>query len=337
MRKAGQRGYLLTSDLSYLKPFDAAVTSLHKHLADLKASAADYPAHLQLVEQLEALTQQKLRELTKPLPCARPVTAWARWRWCKAVRASRSWTSCARWRRACARSRTCSWRPAASSGWPRPPTPTLFRRRFAGPAGADLHFGQRDGAGIPGQAQQSWVSTGLTGLGQRIHGGHRLEEIGQIALEYLAGYLRAQVGAGYVVTGRRGFALFGGYALPRERLAETLLVGEGLVGQAARSRELMHVRDVPAGLPAGVVQHGAGQRRRAAGRARREKHGQVYAVIELGFQPPGDRDRAHADGARLGMLAVAIRSGIDRNRLQNLLERPSASPKSCRPSKKNCA
>ena len=94
---------------------------------------------------------------------------------------------------------------------------------------------------------QSWISTGLTGLGQRIHGGHRLEEIGQIALEYLAGYLRAQVGAGYVVQDGAGFALFGGYALPRERLAETLLVGEGLVGQAARSRELMHVRDVPAG------------------------------------------------------------------------------------------
>lgn len=49
------------------------------------------------------------------------------------------------------------------------------------------------------KSMQSWISTGLTGLGQRIHGGHRLEEIGQIALEYLAGYLRAQVGAGYVV------------------------------------------------------------------------------------------------------------------------------------------
>lgn len=48
--ETGQRGYLLTSDLSYLKPFDAAVTSLHKHLTDLKASAADYPVHLQLVE-----------------------------------------------------------------------------------------------------------------------------------------------------------------------------------------------------------------------------------------------------------------------------------------------
>ena len=169
------------------------------------------------------------------------------------------------------------------------------------------------------KSMQSWISTGLTGLGQRIHGGHRLEEIGQIALEYLAGYLRAQVGAGYVVQDGAGFALFGGYALPRERLAETLLVGEGLVGQAARSRELMHVRDVPAGyLP---VSSATGQASAAELLvAPAVEHGQVYAVIELGFnRPVTETERALMERAS-ELLAVAIRSGIDRNRLQNLLE-----------------
>lgn len=169
------------------------------------------------------------------------------------------------------------------------------------------------------KSMQSWISTGLTGLGQRIHGGHRLEEIGQIALEYLAGYLRAQVGAGYVVQDGAGFALFGGYALPRERLAETLLVGEGLVGQAARSRELMHVRDVPAGyLP---VSSATGQASAAELLvAPAVEHGQVYAVIELGFnRPVTETERTLMERAS-ELLAVAIRSGIDRNRLQNLLE-----------------
>ncbi len=113
--------------------------------------------------------------------------------------------------------------------------------------------------------------------------------------------------------------MFGGYALPRERLAETLLVGEGLVGQAARSRELMHVRDVPAGyLP---VSSATGQASAAELLvAPAVEHGQVYAVIELGFnRPVTDTERSLMERAS-EMLAVAIRSGIDRNRLQNLLE-----------------
>jgi GAF domain-containing protein len=88
---------------------------------------------------------------------------------------------------------------------------------------------------------------GLNGLSQRIQGDHRLEDLGQLTLEYLAQYLRAAVGAGYVADCNGALTLFGGYALPRERLEQRLLPGEGLVGQVARSRQMLHVRDVPAG------------------------------------------------------------------------------------------
>ena len=81
------------------------------------------------------------------------------------------------------------------------------------------------------KASQSWVSAGISGLGQRIQGDHRLEDIGQLALEYLATYLKAHVGAGYVADCNGGFSLFGGYALPRERLAEKLLRDEGWWGR----------------------------------------------------------------------------------------------------------
>ena len=50
------------------------------------------------------------------------------------------------------------------------------------------------------------------------------------------------------------------------------------------------------------------------------EHGQVYAVIELGFnRPVTETERTLMERAS-ELLAVAIRSGIDRNRLQNLLE-----------------
>ena len=318
--ETGQRGYLLTSDLSYLKPFDAAVTSLHKHLTDLKASAADYPAHLQLVEQLEALTQQKLRELTETIALRKAgdgVGAMA------LVQSGAGQQIMDQLREVAESLRTQQnlqletrreqWVAAATNS-----------NLYSGAGSLVLLVLICISAGVTAReyrakSMQSWISTGLTGLGQRIHGGHRLEEIGQIALEYLAGYLRAQVGAGYVVQDGAGFALFGGYALPRERLAETLLVGEGLVGQAARSRELMHVRDVPAGyLP---VSSATGQASAAELLvAPAVEHGQVYAVIELGFnRPVTETERALMERAS-ELLAVAIRSGIDRNRLQNLLE-----------------
>ena len=318
--ETGQRGYLLTSDLAYLKPFDAAVTSLHKHLTDLKASAADYPAHLQLVEQLEALTQQKLRELTETIALRKAgdgVGAMT------LVQSGAGQQIMDQLREVVENLRTQQnlqletrreqWVTAATNS-----------NLYSGAGSLVLLVLICISASVTAReyrakSMQSWISAGLTGLGQRLQGGHRLEDIGQIALEYLAGYLRAQVGAGYVVQDGAGFALFGGYALPRERLTETLLAGEGLVGQAARSRQLMHVRDVPAGyLP---VSSATGQASAAELLvAPAVEHGQVYAVIELGFnRAVTETERTLMERAS-ELLAVAIRSGIDRNRLQNLLE-----------------
>ena len=318
--ETGQRGYLLTGDLSYLKPFDAAVTSLHKHLTDLKNSAADYAVHKQLVDQLEELTQQKLRELSETIALRKSgdgvgaMTLVQSGAGQELMERIREVTETLRTQQNLQlETRRQLWVNAASNS-----------NMYSGAGSLVLLILICISASITAREYraksiQSWISAGLTGLSQRIQGGHRLEDIGQLALEYLAGYLRAQVGAGYVAQDTAGFTLFGGYALPRERLAATLLSDEGLVGQAARSRQLMHVRDVPAGyLP---VSSATGQASAAELLvAPAVEHGQVYAVIELGFnRPVTDAERTLMERAS-EMLAVAIRSGIDRNRLQNLLE-----------------
>ena len=318
--ETGQRGYLLTGDLTYLKPFDAAVTALHKHLTDLKTSAADYAAHRQLTEQLEELTQQKLRELSETIALRKSgdgvgamtlVQSGAGQQLMERIREVSE--SLRTQQNLQLETRRQHWVSPASNS-----------NIYSGAGSLVLLILICISASVTAREYraksiQSWISAGLSGLSQRIQGGHRLEEIGQLALEYLATYLRAQVGAGYVVQDTPGFALFGGYALPRERLAATLLSDEGLVGQAARSRQLMHVRDVPAGyLP---VSSATGQASAAELLvAPAVEHGQVYAVIELGFnRPVTDAERVLMERAS-EMLAVAIRSGIDRNRLQNLLE-----------------
>ena len=94
------------------------------------------------------------------------------------------------------------------------------------------------------KARQAWVTTGLSGLSLSLRGDLRLDEIGKRALDFLAQYLDANVGAGYVVNGSGDeLELFGGYALPPERLAQKIPAPQGLAGQVAASRKLMHVRN----------------------------------------------------------------------------------------------
>ena len=93
------------------------------------------------------------------------------------------------------------------------------------------------------------------------------------------------MGAGYVADCNGALTLFGGYALPRERLEQRLLPGEGLVGQVGRSRQMLHVRDVPAGHL--MVSSSTGQSAPTELLlAPAMENGEVFAVIDLGFHRP---------------------------------------------------
>ena len=318
--ETSQRGYLLTGDMAYLQPYQQAVTALSKHLAELEFSSKDYPTHQQLVTQLEELTQLKLRELNETLALRKNGDA---------VGAMGLVHSGA------GKSIMDRMRDVAESLRVQQNQQLAERRQEWVNAASNSNLYSAGGSMVllaliclsaaitareyRAKSQQSWVSAGLTGLGQRIQGDHRLEDVGQLALEYLATYLRAQVGAGYVADRNGGFTLFGGYALPRERLAQKLLSDEGLVGQAARERQLLDVRDVPPGyLPVSSSTGQASPTQLLIAPA--VENGEVFAVIELGFyRPVSDAERSLLERAS-EMLAVAIRSGIDRNRLQELLE-----------------
>ena len=318
--ETGQRGYLLMGDTAYLQPYQLAISAMERQMAGLKASTADDPIQRRLVVQLDELSRQKLRELDETIELRKSgngVEAMALMRTDAGknimdrirdvasdlftLQSQQLETRRQNWVDAATLSTYYSWGGSA----------VLLALIFLSAAMTAREYRAK--------ALQSWVSAGISGLGQRIQGDHRLEDIGQLALEYLATYLKAHVGAGYVADCNGGFSLFGGYALPRERLAEKLLRDEGLVGQAARSRQLLHVRDVPAAyLP---VSSSMGQAKPAELLvAPAVENGEVFAVIELGFyRPVSDAERSLLERAS-EMLAVAIRSGIDRNRMQDLLE-----------------
>ncbi|MFY2606732.1 response regulator [Achromobacter ruhlandii] len=315
----GQRGYLLTGDPTYLQPYLRSVPLIEQRLAVIQEAAAADPAQRRIVNDIAGITQQKLAELRETVDMRkagdaagalavvrtdagkdamdrlRDLVADLYTRQLSLVEEQRE-----TWASASATSTYYSWGGSL----------LLLALILASAAVTIREYRAK--------ARQAWVTAGLSGLGMRLRGDHRLDEIGKRALEYLAEYLHASVGAGYVAKGGDDLELFGGYALPAERLTQKIASAQGLVGQAASSRKLLHLRDVPPGHfevssatgrsnPAELVLAPAMQNDR------------VYAVIELGFNHPvGESERSLLEGAS-EMLASAIRAGLDRTRLESLL------------------
>lgn len=318
--ETGQRGYLLTGEASYLQPYQLALTGIDREITALKSSSAGNPAQAALVLQIEDMTRQKLKELDKTIQLRRAGDAEGA---VALIRTDVGRNMMDHFRDLAndlytlqnqeLEARRQQWVDVAtaSSYYSVGGSLLLLALIFASAAMTAREYKSK--------ARQSWVSAGISGLGQRMQGDQRLEDLGQVALDYLATYLKAAVGAGYVADCDGGFSLFGGYALAREQLEQKLVTGQGLIGQAARSRQLLHVRDVPAAhLP---LSSSTGQSNPVELLvAPAMENGEVFAVIELGFyRPLGDAERTLMERAS-EMLAVAIRSGMDRSRLQALLE-----------------
>ncbi len=318
--ETGQRGYLLTGDDTYLQPYNLSLSAMERNMTRLKELTDDSAVQRRLVLQIDDLRHEKLRELGETIELRRSKGQEA------AVAVTRNdagrvlmdrirdlasdlstllnqqlESDRKQWVEAAAMSTYYSWGGSF----------VLLVLICLSAAANTREYRLK--------AQQSWVAAGLNGLSQRIQGDHRLEDLGQLTLEYLAQYLRAAVGAGYVADCNGALTLFGGYALPRERLEQRLLPGEGLVGQVARSRQILHVRDVPAGHL--MVSSSTGQSAPTELLlAPAIENGEVFAVIELGFHRPLTEPERTLMERASGILAVAIRAGIDRNRLEALLE-----------------
>lgn len=61
--ESGQRGYLVTSDLQYLKPYEEALVSIDNLLETLRHTTSELPQQRLRYEQLNVITQEKLKEM----------------------------------------------------------------------------------------------------------------------------------------------------------------------------------------------------------------------------------------------------------------------------------
>ncbi|MBF0427743.1 MAG: response regulator [Magnetococcales bacterium] len=92
---------------------------------------------------------------------------------------------------------------------------------------------------------QLWMKEGLNHLNEKLRVCEVIEDLAFEAIHFMARYLDCQVGAFYVVTGEGTLLLTAGFALSVHPGSLTLVLGEGLVGQAARDRQRFVLDSVP--------------------------------------------------------------------------------------------
>ncbi len=318
--ETGQRGYLLAGEPRYLGPYETAEASLVSELERLRLLVSDSPRQLRRYEQLAPLARQKMAELQETIQLRQSGQIDAA---LAVVRTDRGRATMDAIRslvremitaeREELEERRAMWedsaRFAAYFTWGGSLVLLVFILGSAAMTGADHRA----------KAREAWIRSGVMGLSDEMRGDLRLDELGPRVLSYLARRLGARVGAAYVAEGHGVFRRFGGYALSGAPGPERVAEGEGLVGQAAQSRQTVHARHVPSAHL--EVQSGVGHSAPGELVVLPAVHnGSVQAVIELGFFRPVQDVDLELLARASEQLAVAVRSAKDRSQLETLLD-----------------
>ena len=96
--------------------------------------------------------------------------------------------------------------------------------------------------------KQNWLASSKGKLDDKIRGAQSIANFCDKTLEFLATIIEAQVGVLYIVDDDdpSKFAFFAGFACKREEVeSEVLKTGEYILGQAAKEREILFLKDIP--------------------------------------------------------------------------------------------
>ena len=168
--------------------------------------------------------------------------------------------------------------------------------------------------------RQSWVKTGQAQLAERMRGVISATELGDRILHYCAEYTGANLGALYFVQPNGDVERKSQFAFSSEALAQGLRFkqGEGLVGQAARSKQQIELRSVPEEYA--FVTSGTGK-----GKPRYvlitplQVDDVIQGVLELAFLDTPPPEVAEMIAAISQLVGGAIRARAYQERLQQLL------------------
>ncbi|AKU23479.1 response regulator [Massilia sp. NR 4-1] len=202
-------------------------------------------------------------------------------------------------------------------------------------SGALAYFGRRDlmrlsgafGKALQAQTEQSakleqqaWMRSGQGQLAEQGIGQLALPQLASTLLQFLARYLDVAAAALYARAADGSLRRVAAYGFSHEDMehGQHLLPGEGIVGQAAQGRRLVHLQNLPPDYLKVSSALGSGQSLQAVVLPV-DSDGSVNGVVELGFlRAVGERE---LDFLRLvaGNIGTAIEATQARQRLQEVL------------------
>jgi PAS domain S-box-containing protein len=317
--ETGQRGYLLTGHEDYLQPFDKASAALPGDLRMLRQLTLDNAGHQVAMSSLEPLIQAKLDELAETIADKRlgdDAGAFA------IVQTDRGKNYTDRIRELIASMDTNERALLATRRAERNAAATSSSYVVIGGVALLLALfvliavlSSRDYRAL---AAEAWTRRVQVALTERLRGDVSEESIGETTLRTLAASIGAHMGAVYTRNGAE-LRRIASHALPAGSDATAIVaLGEGLTGEAAKSGQLVHVRQVPASHVITSATGPISQREVVVLPAIVD--GQVEAVTELVFAHAVDAVEIAALQRASEAIGVAMRTARDRQQLQLLLE-----------------
>ena len=317
--ETGQRGFLLTGAERYLDPYDKARVALPGEMQSLQAAVKDDPEQQRRLDAFVQTIDEKLSDLAESILLKRggdPEAALT------LVRTDRGKAlmdrirdlaaEMARSQRALLAAQQAAWQQTAAYSTYVALGGAAVLLAMVGLAFLLTLRSHRE------RETQLWVRAGQTLLSARMQGDQRLESLGDKVLDFVAVYLDAQVASLYVDDGGGRFRRVAGYAIAPGKDG-AIAAGQGLLGQAAKDRRTLHVRDVPADYLAVHSSLGRANARELLV-APATTDGVVQAVIELGFLRRLGGDELLLMEHVAESVGVAVRASKDRSRLEDLLE-----------------
>ena len=317
--ETGQRGFLLTGEESYLTPYTDAKDALPDELKAMRALFANRSEQRRRLDGLESLANLKMAELESTIAArraGRPEAALA------IVHTDRGKIYMDRIRAAVSDMESAERQLIAQRAQESRSAAAVALAITLGGTGVLLFLiaGAAVVASRDFRARQTqvWIRSGQMGLSEQMQGDQSLDKLGGNLLGFLAAFVEAQVGAVYIAEAGE-YRRFAAYAIPANDSVATVRPGDGLVGQAAKDKRALRVRDVPDGyLPISS----------AIGKGTPNElvvvpasiDGVVQAVVELGFFSATNADQRELLSRVSEPIAVAVRAAKDRQRLEELLQ-----------------
>ena len=316
--ETGQRGYLLTGAESYLDPYDKARVALPGEVQSLQSAVKSDPEQQRRLDAFVQTIDEKLAELSQSIALKRSGDSEAA---LALVRTDRGKSLMDRIRdlaaemgrsqRALLVTQQADWQQAADYSTYVTLGGAAVLLAMIGLAFLLTARSHRE------RETQLWLRAGQSLLSERMQGDQRLETLGDKVLDFVAVYLDAQVASLYVADAGGRFRRVAGYAIAPGKEG-AIAAGQGLLGQAARDRRTLHVRDVPADYLAVHSSLGRANARELLV-APATIDGAVQAVIELGFLRRLGNDELALMERVAESVGVAVRASKDRSRLEELL------------------